>query len=83
MKIGKLRKQSRIKFVQKLMSPASGDFCLNIGEDDGINEHMGKYRDIICTIPEFKNLDVKSEIKDIEKVNDTNFLTDYNIALTS
>ena len=54
------------------MSPASRDFCQNIAEEDGIKEHMEKYRDIFCTgrgtIPEFEDLDVKSDIKDIRKV---------------
>ena len=54
------------------MTPASGDFCQIIAEEDNIKEHMAKYRDIFCTIPEFKNLDVKSDIKDIRKVNNTN-----------
>jgi hypothetical protein len=82
-KVGTLRKQSRINFVQKQMSPASRDFCQNIAEEDSIKEHMGKYRDIFCTIPEFKNLDVKSDIKDIRKVNNTNLSTNYNTALQS
>ena len=69
------------------MSPASRDFCQNIAEEDGIKEHMEKYRDIFCTgrgtIPEFTNLDVKSDIKDIRKVTNTNISTNYNTALQS
>ena len=66
--------QDRINFVKKPVTSTTEDFCPkfcpNIA-DDRINEHMEKYKDIICTVPEFKNLDVKIEIKDIEKVNDT------------
>ena len=51
------------------MLPVSGDFCQNIAEEDSLKEHMEKYKDIVCSIPEFKNLDVKSNVKDIEKVN--------------
>ena len=51
------------------MSPVTGDFCQNIAEDDSIKEHMEKYKDVFCSISEFKNLDVKSNVKDIEKVN--------------
>ena len=50
------------------MLPVSGDFCQNIAEEDRIKEHMDKYKDIFCTIPEFKNLDVKNNVKDIEKM---------------
>ena len=53
------------------MLPVSGDFCQNIAEEDSIKEHMEKYKDIFCSISEFKNLDVKSNVKDIEKVNIT------------
>ena len=45
------------------MLPVSGDFCQNIAEEDSIKEHMEKYKDIFCTI--------KSNVKDIEKVNIT------------
>ena len=61
------------------MVPLTGDFCQNIAEEDSIKEHMEKYKDIVCSIPEFKNLDVKSNVKDIEKVNITyQFSTNYN-----
>ena len=66
------------------MSPATGDFCQNVAKKDSIKEHMGKYRDIFCTISEFKNPDVKSNVKDIEKVNIPYYLsTNYNTALQS
>ena len=45
------------------MLPVSGDFCQDIAEEDSIKEHMEKYKDIFCTI--------KSNVKDIEKVNIT------------
>ena len=51
------------------MVPLTGDFCQNIAEEDSIKEHMEKYKDVFCSISEFKNLDVKSNVKDIEKVN--------------
>lgn len=63
-----MKKQRRIYFVQNQMLPVSGDFCQNIAEEDRIKEHMDKYKDIFCTIPEFKNLDVKNNVKDIEKM---------------
>ena len=62
-------KQHRIYFLQKQMVPLTGDFCQNIAEEDSIKEHMEKYKDIFCSISEFKNLDVKSNVKNIEKVN--------------
>ena len=66
------------------MLPVSGDFCQNIAEEDSVKEHMEKYKDIVCSIPEFKNLDVKSNVKDIEKVNITyQFSTNYKTVLQS
>ena len=69
------------------MAGTSANFCQEIVEKDSLKEHMGKYRDIFCTIgeiPEFKNLDVKINVKDIEKVNITYYLsTNYNTALQS
>ena len=69
------------------MTPASRDFCQNMAKEDGIREHMEKYRDIFCMgrgkIPEFKDLADKSDIKDIRKVNNTNLSTNYNTALQS
>ena len=67
------------------MVPLTGDFCQNIAEEDSIKEHMEKYKDIICTVPRcaksveriacsttfITHLDVKTKIKDIKKVNDT------------
>ena len=66
------------------MKSTTEDFCPNIA-DDSINEHMEKYKDIICTVPRcdklmeriacsttfITHLDVKTKIKDIKKVNDT------------
>ena len=67
------------------MLPVSGDFCQNIAEEDSIKEHMEKYKDIICTVPRcaksiekiacsttfITHLGIKTKIKDIKKVNDT------------
>ena len=68
-KVGIFKKQHRIYFLQKQMVPLTGDFCQNIAEEDSIKEHMEKYKDVFCSISEFKNIDVKSNVKDIEKVN--------------
>ena len=46
-KVGILKKQRRIYFVQKQMLPVSGDFCQNIAEEDSIKEHMEKYISLI------------------------------------
>ena len=66
-KVGKLIKQDRINFVKKPVTTITEGFCPNIA-DDNINHHMEKYKDIICIVPEAKNLDEIIEIKDIEKV---------------
>ena len=66
-KVGKLIKQDRINFVKKAVTATSEDFCLNTA-DDSIKVHMKNYKDIMCIVPEAKNLGVIT-VKDIEKVN--------------
>ena len=62
------------------MVPLTGDFCQNIAEEDSLKEHMEKYKDIFCLII----TRVKSNVKDIEKVNITyQFSTNYKKVLHS
>ena len=70
-KIGKLIKQDRINFVKKAVTAMSEDFCLNTG-DVSIKAHMRNYKDIMCIVPEAKNLGVIT-VKDIEKVNNIHY----------
>ena len=49
------------------MTATSEDFCLNTA-DDSLKVHMKNYKDIMCIVPEAKNLGVIT-VKDIEKVN--------------
>ena len=52
------------------MTTTPEQFCLYRADESNM-KHMERYRDIICVVSEAKNLDVKNEIEDIEKVHDT------------
>ena len=72
-KIGNSEERHRINFIKSFKQTTSEDFCLNtVG--GGIIDHMKKSKDIICVTPwpsEEEMCHTRSEIKDIEKVNNT------------